>query len=52
MDYVGSKNKLLGHVLEKPCLCSRGHILCWILMKLSQNLYPNNISDEFENGSC
>ena len=35
-----------------PCVRSRGHIFSPILMKLSQNVCLNKISDEFEIGSC
>ena len=38
----------LGHcvILEKPCVCSRGHIFSQIMMKLSLNFYLDKISDE------
>ena len=41
----------LGQILEKICVCSRGHIFSRIIMKLSQNVYLNEISEEFKNGS-
>jgi hypothetical protein len=34
-----------------PCEHSRGLIYCPIFMKLSQNMCPNDILEEFENGS-
>ena len=34
------------------CVRSRGHIFSQIIMKLSQNICLDEISDEFENGSC
>ena len=45
-----SKTWSLGQILEKPCVRTRGHIL--IIMKLAQNVCLDEISDEFENGSC
>ena len=36
--HVGSKTRSLGQTLEKPCVCSRGHIFSPILIKLSQNV--------------
>ena len=42
--------KILGRILEKH-VCSRGHILVLLLMKLGQNVCLDEISDEFENGS-
>ena len=52
MGYVGAKTRLLGQILEKPCVHSRGQILSPIIMKLSQNVCHDKISDNFENGSC
>ena len=49
---VGSKTRSLGQILQKSCAYSRGHILSWILMKLGQNVCIDEISDEFEIGSC
>ena len=40
-----------GQILEKPCLCYRGHIFGPITMKLCQNVSLDEISDDFENGS-
>ena len=37
MGYVGSKARSLGQMLGKPCVRSRGHIFCQIIMKLGQN---------------
>ena len=42
----------LGQVLEKPCVCSGGHIFSPIIMKLGENVCPNEIWNKFENGSC
>ena len=39
-------------MLEKLCVCSRGHIFSPILMKLGQNVCLDKISEEFEIGSC
>ena len=52
LGYVGSKTRSLGQILEKPCVRSRGHIFSSILMKLGQNVCLDEISDEFEIGSC
>ena len=51
MGHVGSKTRSLGQILEKPCVCSRGHILSRILMEVGQDVCLDDISDEFENGS-
>ena len=48
LGQVGSKTRSLGQILQKPSVRSRGNIFCPILM----NVFLNNISDEFENGSC
>ena len=52
MGHVWSKTRSLGPVLEKPCVCSVGHIFSPIVMKLGQNVNLDEISDEYENGSC
>ena len=52
MGNVGSKTRSQGQILEKPCVCSRSHILSPIFMKLGQNVCLDKISDEFKNGSC
>ena len=52
MGHVGSKIRSLGQILEKHCVRPRGHIFIPIIMKLSQNVCLNEISDKFENGSC
>ena len=51
MGHVGSKTRSLGQILEKPSVCSRGHILSRILMEVGQDVCLDDISDEFENGS-
>ena len=48
MGHVGSPGQILG----KPCVRSRGHIFSRILMKGGQDVCLDDISDEFENGSC
>ena len=48
----GQKTRSLGQILEKPCVRSRGHIFSPILMKLGQNVCLDEISDDFEIGSC
>ena len=52
MDYVGSKTRSQGQMLEKPCVRSRGHIFCSITMKRFDNVYLVEISDEFDSRSC
>ena len=52
MGHVRSKNRSLGQIIEKPCLCSRGHTFSPILMKLGQNIFPSEILDKCENGLC
>ena len=46
--YAGSKTRSLGKIVEKPCVRSSGHIFSLIIMKLGQNVYLDQISDEFE----
>ena len=52
MGHVGSKTRSLGQILEKPSVRSRGHSFGRILMKVGQDVCLDEISDEFENGSC
>ena len=52
MGIVGSKTRSLGQILDKLCVHSRSHIFSLIIMKLGQNVCLDEISDEFENGSC
>ena len=52
MGHVGSKTRSLGQILEKPCVHSKGHIFCLIIMKLGQNVCLDEILVEFENGLC
>ena len=52
MGHVGSKTRSLGQILEKPCVCSRGHIFSLTIMKRGQNVRLDEISDKFENLSC
>ena len=39
--YVRSKTRSLGQILEKPYVCSRGHIFGPIIMKLGWNICPD-----------
>ena len=48
----GKKIRLLGQILEKPCVRYRGHIFSLIIMKLGQNVCFDDILDENVNGSC
>ena len=52
MGHVGSKTRSQGEILEKLCVCLKGHIFSPILMKLCQNVCLDEISGDFENGSC
>ena len=52
MGQVGLKTRSLGQMLEKPCVCSGGHIFSPIIMKLGQNICLDEISNKFESGSC
>ena len=52
MGHDGSKTRSPGQILEKPCVCSRGHIFSPIIMKHDQDVCLDEISDEFENRSC
>ena len=52
MGHVRSKTRSLGQILEKPYVCSRGHIYSPIIMKLCQNVCFDEFSNEFENRSC
>ena len=51
MSHVGSKTRSPGQILEKPCVCSPGHIFNLIIIKLDQHLCLDEISHKFENGS-
>ena len=52
LGHVGSKTRSPGQILEKSCVRCRGHIFSLILMKLSQNVCLDKISNELEIGSC
>ena len=52
MVHVRSKTRSLDHILENPCVRSRGHIFSPIIMKLGQNVCLYVILDELENESC
>ena len=51
MGQVRLKTRSVDQILEKPCLSCRGHIFSQIIMKLSQNVCLDEISDLAENGS-
>ena len=51
MGHVGSKTRSQGQILEKPCVCFKGHIFSLIILKISQNGCVDKISDDLENGS-
>ena len=52
MGHIRSKTRSLGQISEKPSVHSRGHIFSLIIMKRTQNVCLDEISDRFENGSC
>ena len=52
MGHVKSKVRSLDQILEKPCVCCRGHIFSPIIIKHFQNVCLDEISHEIENGSC
>ena len=52
MGHVGSKTRSLGQMLEKPCARSRGDTFNQMIMKFGQNICLDEISDDYENGSC
>ena len=51
IGHVGSKTRSPGQILEKPCVCSIGHIFSPIVMKLGQNVCLDEISNELKNES-
>ena len=51
MGHVGSKYRSQGPILEKPFVCSKGHIFSPIIMKFGQNIFLDELLDLFENGS-
>ena len=50
--HVASETGLLGQILEKLCVRSRGQFFSPILMKHGQNVCLDKILDEYENVSC
>ena len=45
----GKKNRSLGQILEKPCVCSGGYIFSPVLVKLGQNVYLSDILGKIVN---
>ena len=43
LGHVGSKTRLIGQILEKPCVHSRGHSFDSKVMKLYHNANDHNI---------
>ena len=43
VGHVGSKTRLLGQILEKPCVHSKGHSFDSKVMKLYQNANDHTI---------
>ena len=52
MGHVESETRSVCQILDKPCVRSRGHIFSPIIMKLGQNVFLDEVLDEFENESC
>ena len=52
MGHLGLKNRSPGQILEKSCVHSSGHIFSLIFMKLGRNFCFDEVSYEFEKGSC
>ena len=52
MGHVSTKTWSVGQILEKPCVCFRGHIFSQIIVKLAQNVCLDEILDKFENRLC
>ena len=50
MGHVGSKTRSLGQILEKPCVCSRGHIFSLIIWKLGQIVCLVEVSESSKMG--
>ena len=48
----GSKTRSPGQIVERPCVCFRGHNFSSIIMKLGQNVCLDETSDEFKKISC
>ena len=46
------KTRSQGQILEKPCVCSKGHNFSPIIMKPSQIVCLDKTWDKFDNGSC
>ena len=42
----------LSQIIEKLCVCSRGHIFSQIILNCGQNVCLDEITEEVENGSC
>ena len=52
MSHFESKRRLLGQILEKPCVRSSGHIFSPIIITLGQNVCLDEISGDSKNGLC
>ena len=52
LGHVMSKTRLLGQILEKPCVHSRGHSFDSKFMKFYQNVKDHNIEVKFGSGLC
>ena len=52
MGHAELKPRLLGHIVEKPCVHSRGHICDPKFIILCLNVNPHNINVKFGIGPC
>ena len=52
LGYVGLKPRLLGQIIENPCVHSTGHSCGPKFMKLCLNVNLHTIKAKFETGSC
>ena len=50
MGQVRSNSTLVGQILEKPYVRSRGHIFSQIIVKLGQNVCLDELMEKFEIG--
>ena len=50
LGYLESKTRSRGQIKEIPCEGCRGHMSCSIDLKIGQNVFLNEILDEFEVG--
>ena len=49
MGHVVPETRSICQILEKPCVCSSGHIFSPMVIKLGENVYLNDSLEEVEN---